>query len=207
MFGYLILIMVLRPRGLLGEETREAGSRRALERAAGTAARVAAGDRPDAPAMVATGARGRPDRVRDRAAVLLHGVERVHERDDHRGRLRGDVARPEHRRRLRRPARPRLRRLLRARRLLARLVRLGLLLQGQGARARARDRGDRDRDPPQLPADPDRGRDRLRARGNADRAADAAAARRLHRDRDARVRRDHRRGRGQRHRHPPRRRA
>ena len=24
-FGYLVLIMVLRPRGLLGEETREAG--------------------------------------------------------------------------------------------------------------------------------------------------------------------------------------
>jgi hypothetical protein len=24
-FGYLIVIMVLRPRGLLGEETREAG--------------------------------------------------------------------------------------------------------------------------------------------------------------------------------------
>jgi branched-chain amino acid transport system permease protein len=24
-FGYLILIMILRPRGLLGEETREAG--------------------------------------------------------------------------------------------------------------------------------------------------------------------------------------
>jgi branched-chain amino acid transport system permease protein len=24
-FGYLIMIMVLRPRGLLGEETREAG--------------------------------------------------------------------------------------------------------------------------------------------------------------------------------------
>ena len=24
-FGYLILVMVLRPRGLLGEETREAG--------------------------------------------------------------------------------------------------------------------------------------------------------------------------------------
>ena len=124
---------------------------------------------------------------------------------DARARLRRDGARPEHRRRLRRPARPRLRRVLRDRRLHDGLVRLGLLLDGQRREGHPHRR--RAASPASLPGihlnflivlvvavdlRDDRGHDH--------RPADAAPARRLHRDRDARLRRDHRPHRGQRRR-------
>ena len=123
--------------------------------------------------------------------------------------LRRDGARPEHRGRLRRPAGPRLRRVLRHRRLHRRLVRLGLLLQRRRRRGHPRPRQRPAAKLPghalQLPAGPgDRG-DPVGGRRDADRPADAAPARRLHRDRDARVRRDHRPHRHQRRRHQDRR--
>ena len=127
-FGYLIAIMVLRPAGPArrgdaggGMSDRRASDVRAADVGAARASRV----------LVPGAIRWRScHRRRRRAAVLLRRRERVHERDDHRARLRGDVARAEHRRRHRRPARPGLRRVLRAGRLLARLARLGVLLQG-----------------------------------------------------------------------------
>ena len=64
--------------------------------------------------------------------------ERLPQRDDHRPGLRGHGPRAEHRRRLRRPARPRLRRLLRDRRVLGRLVRVELLLQRPRPRGSSR---------------------------------------------------------------------
>ena len=104
---------------------------------------------------------------------------------------------PEHRRRLRRPARPRLRRVLRDRRVHDRLVRLRLLRRDQRREGRPHRRGRASR--PTLPGihlnfllDPGRRGRSSRDRGHAHRPADAAPARRLHRDRDARLRRDHR---------------
>ena len=46
MFGYLILVMVLRPRGLLGEETREAGMSELRRPAAASGARRSSGALP-----------------------------------------------------------------------------------------------------------------------------------------------------------------
>ena len=148
------------------------------------------------------------DRHRDHPAVLLHPDQRLPERDDHLARLRGDGARAEHRRRLRRPARPRLRRVLRARRVLA------WAGSARGSSSRPTSTSAPRTSQSTLPgihlnfllivvcavADRGAGRDHHRA-------ADAAAAQRLHRDRDARVRRDHPRVRRQRPEHPPRRRS
>ena len=112
---------------------------------------------------------------------------------------------PEHHRRLRRPARPRLRRVLRDRRVHDGLVRLGLLRarQRRGGHPHPRRRASR----PTCPGIHFNFLHRAGARGHlhddrghAHRPADAAPARRLHRDRDARVRRDHRPPRGQRRR-------
>ena len=111
-------------------------------------------------------------------------------------RVHDDGRRPEHRRRLRGPARPRLRRLLRDRRLHGRLVRLGAV-RGQKCTDLALsapssiDSGRSvSRHPPlDLPRAAARRRHH-RALRDPDRPADAAAARRLPRDRDARLRRD-----------------
>ena len=67
---------------------------------------------------------------RDPAAVLRPAVEH-HRQLHHRRRVRRHGAGPEHRRRLRRPARPRLRRVLRDRRVHDGVVRLRPLLLGQ----------------------------------------------------------------------------
>ena len=83
----------------------------------------------------AAGARRARHRVRDRPAVLPRAGGDVHRQRDARAGLRGHGARAEHRRRLRRPARPRLRRLLRDRRLHDRLVRLRLLRVATAATA------------------------------------------------------------------------
>ena len=123
-------------------------------------------------------------------------ARRPHQRRDPGARLRRDGARAQPRGRVRRAARPRLRRLLRLRPDGHRLVGVRLLLVGQRReghpRRHERLRVEPARHPPQLPA-ADHRRDRhLRDRGRADRPADAAPARRLHRDRDAGLRRDHR---------------
>ena len=97
----------------------------------------------------------------------------------HRGDLRPGGARAEHRRRLRRPARPRLRRLLRHRRL-----------HGRGPRRPQHGTW------PFLLLRPARGRRHDGLRRHA-RRPDPAGARRLPRHRDARVRRDHPADRGQ----------
>ena len=138
----------------------------------------------------------------DRLPVLPRPARQLRRRHDPRAGLRGDGAGPEHRGRLRRPARPRLRRLLRVRRVHDRLVRVGPLRvhqQREGhphllRRLRRQHAGH----PPELPAHPRRRGGDLRRGGRDHRHADAAPARRLHRHRHARLRRDHLPLRGQR---------
>ena len=114
------------------------------------------------------------------------GRQRLGPHHRHRAALRAARARPQHRRRLRRPARPRLRRLLCGRRLHAGPARLA-----------AADRhlpGDRRRLPERaaralVGGDPAR-RGGGRHRRRAARGTDAEAARRLPGDRHPRLRRD-----------------
>ena len=153
------------------------------------------------------------DGARDRRPVpdphrreLALGRERAHHhesaehgRDGGRDRLRDDGARPEHGRRLRRAARPRLRRVLRHRCVLRGVVRVAALRsprhQHRPAEHRLqprRRRGlrGRGRHPP---LDLDGAAHRCcdhRYRRRAHRAADAAVTRRLPRHRHARLRRD-----------------
>ncbi|CAA9314161.1 MAG: Branched-chain amino acid transport system permease protein LivM, partial [uncultured Nocardioidaceae bacterium] len=121
--------------------------------------------------------------VRARRAVLLraaaaraadhhHARHRLRRRAVHRGDVRPGRTRAQHRRRLRRPARPRVRRLLR-----------GGRLHDRGSRQGAREH-------PVPVDDPHRGarRDGL---GDPAGSTDTARPRRLPGDRDARLRRDH----------------
>ena len=117
-FAYLVLIMVFKPQGLLGEQTQ--------------------GGRMSLPAVVSA-----PSRSGDRV-VLLGGAailpfffdagRSVHGRRRDRARVRRDGARAQHRGRLRGPARPRLRGVLRDRRVHDRLARLRLRRQDQRRR-------------------------------------------------------------------------
>ena len=148
---------------------------------------------------------GRAPPLGDLSAARARGEQRV---PRHRGAdpgVLGDGPRPQHHRRLRGAARPRVRGLLRARRAHRRLVHVGLLLGGrQGRRGllvpRLGSRGEPAGHPPELRDRGDPGDHHLRDRRHADRPADAAPARRLHRDRHAGVRRDHRPHRHQRRR-------
>ena len=121
----------------------------------------------------------------------VRGVsERRHRGDD--DDLHHDGDRAEHRRRVRGPPRPRLRRLLRGGRLYRCLVRLAAFRRvGDVARRRSRREPERGR----LPClDLDRRfrcRDSYRLYRCAHRPADVASPRRLPCDRHARVRRDH----------------
>ena len=126
--------------------------------------------------------------VGERAADLLVPLGALGGDDP---RLHDDGRRPERRRRLLRPARPRLRRLLRDRRLHRRLARLGPVPAGELPLRLGRHQPRRARDPHlDLAGAAHRGAaDRLR--GSPDRVTDAAPARGLPRDRDARLRRDH----------------
>ena len=105
-------------------------------------------------------------------------------------RLHDDGRRPEHRRRLRGPARPRLRRLLRCRRVHGRLVRLAAVRPVDVPLRLGRDQQGRARHPSLDLARPAAGGPLHDDRRHPDRPADPAAARRLPRDRDARLRRD-----------------
>ena len=130
----------------------------------------------------------------------------------HRGRdadLRDDGRRPEHGRRLRGPARPGLRRVLRHRRVHGGDARVDPVRRLRRARQfhaflqprRRRDRQDARRHPHLDLAAPDPRRGGHIAARHADRVADAAAARRLSRDRDARFRGDPPADRAQREQH------
>ena len=113
-------------------------------------------------------------------------------------RLHDDGRRAEHRRRLRRPARPRLRRLLRRRCVHLGLVRLAAVRPVDVPFRLGRDlEGGAGDSPLDLAGAPDC-RSLHGARGHPDRPADAETAWRLPRDRDARLRRDHPAGRSQR---------
>ena len=96
---------------------------------------------------------------------------------------------------LRGPARPRLRGVLRDRRVHDRVAGLRLRRQGQRRQGhphrRQRLRREPARHPPQLPARARRRRHHHGDCGRADRLAHPAPAGRLHRDRHARLRRDH----------------
>ena len=137
---------------------------------------------------------------RDQHPVRDPGLQGISEHG-HDGRdrdLRDDGDRAEHRRRLRGPARSRLRRLLRDRRLHRCLARLAALQLGRldfefgaiGVPAGRRRHPHLDLDRPRRRGDHDGDR------GRAHRPADAATAGRLPRDRHARLRRDHPPGRG-----------
>ena len=157
------------------------------------------------PSLVGQGARGRPDRLRDPAAVHDELGRHADEQLRALAGLHRDGAGPEHGGRLRRPARPRLRGVLRARRLHVGLVQLGLLRRRQHPRRRrastvsATCRGIHLN---WLLVVVDR-RAHLRVRRHHHRPADAAPARRLHRDRHPGLRRDRPRLRHQRRRDPP----
>ena len=134
----------------------------------------------------------------DRAGVLLPQVREQPagcvpgsgDARDH-ARLHDDGGRPEHRRRLRGSPRPRLRGLLRGRRVHRGLVRLAPVRAGHVPLRLGRDQPGGGRDPHlDLARAPDR-RQPDRARGDPDRPADPAPAWGLPRDRDARLRRDH----------------
>ena len=153
------------------------------------------------------GARGHGDPGRRPVPVLRRPARLADGRLHPRPGLRGHGPRAEPGGRLRRPARPRLRRLLRVRPAGHRLVGIGPLLERQREGLAARDprRGERvrqqpGRHPPELPAAGDRRDPDLRHRGRVHRPAHAAPARRLHRDRHARLRRDHRARRAERRR-------
>ena len=125
------------------------------------------------------------DDPRDRR---LHPEDRLDGRDD---RLHDDGDRAQHGRRLRRAARPRVRRVLRCRRLHGGLVRLAAVRPGFDQPWRSGSPG-RPAGNPHL--DVARAACRRAAdasRRHRDRSANPAAARRLPRDRDARLRRDH----------------
>ena len=114
--------------------------------------------------------------------------------------LRDDGDRAEHGGRLRGPARSRVRRLLRDRRLHGGLVRLSALQLGR-LRVRRDRRSGRDRRDPHLDlARPPHRRGHHRRRRRAHRLAHASAAGRLPRHRHARLRRDHPPGRPERRR-------
>ena len=113
-------------------------------------------------------------------------------------RLHDDGRRPEHRRRLRGTARPRLRRLLRGRRVRGGLVRVAAVRPVDVPLRLGRDQQGRARDPSLDLARPAAGGPLHDGGRHPDRPADAAAARRLPRDRDARLRRDRPAGRAQR---------
>ena len=128
-----------------------------------------------------------------------------HRHDGGDGHLRDDGRGPEHGRRLRGPPRPRLRGVLRARRVHGGLARLAARIAVHPRREADRRQYRRHRCDGGTRWDPhlDLGRSPRRCdrhgRGrNPHRPADAAAAWRLPRDRHTRVRGDHRRGRAQR---------
>ncbi|CAA9498501.1 MAG: Branched-chain amino acid transport system permease protein LivM, partial [uncultured Solirubrobacteraceae bacterium] len=150
---------------------------------------------PPAALRPAAGRRGHPRRRG--AAVLLRQRQPVRRGLDHGADLRLHGARPQRGGRLRRPARPRLRGLLRDRRLQHGLVRLELLHRRQHPHRGGRAAQQPARHPPQLPADRDRRGAAGRGGGRDPRRSHAAPARRLHRHRDPRLRRDHRAHRGQ----------
>ena len=128
---------------------------------------------------------------------IFGGVpERRHRRDD--AHLHHDGSRPEHRRRLRRAARPRLCRLLCDGRLHGGLVRVATLSSGHVAHRFGRCEPERARDSPLDVDRPGHRRDLHSHHRRHHRLPDAATARRLSRDRHARLRRDHAPGRPQR---------
>ena len=172
-----------------------------------------------APGVAPLGPPGDHPRLRDRVpaphsadelpAVPVRGAHfqqlPEHRHDGGDGHLRDDGRRPEHGRRLRRSPRPRLRRVLRARRLHGGLARLAARIAVRSRREADRREHRGNRCDPGARRNPhlDLGRaprrcDRHGRGRDPHRPADVAAAWRLPRDRDARVRGDHRRGRAQR---------
>ena len=120
----------------------------------------------------------------DRRLHPEHGLAGDHDR------VHDDGGRAQHRRRLRGPARPRVRRLLRRRRLCRGLARLRAVLPGRPAPRRRRAVEGHARDPHLDVARADHRRLLHDARRDRDRPAHAAPAWRLPRDRDTRLRRD-----------------
>ncbi len=156
-----------------------------------------AGDCPRLPDPVGERAERNQRVVRD---PRLQGLpEHGHDgRDRH---LRDDGDRAEHGRRLRGPARSRLRRLLRDRRLHGGLVRLSALQLEGRLRVRRDRRAGRDRRDPHLDlARPPHRRGHHSRRRRSHRLANAPAEGRLSRHRHARLRRDHPPGRAERRR-------
>ncbi|CAA9497125.1 MAG: Branched-chain amino acid transport system permease protein LivM, partial [uncultured Solirubrobacteraceae bacterium] len=147
------------------------GGQGALRRAGGVRRLAAAAARPD-----------------------LQPAQRLH----HRARVRDHGPRSQRGGRLRGPAGPGLRGVLRDRRLRGRVVRVGVLRRRQRVRRRLGVRAQPPGDPHELPDRAPGGDDPVRDRRHPDRLADPAPARGLHRHRHPRLRRDHPRIRGQR---------
>jgi branched-chain amino acid transport system permease protein len=123
---YLILIMVLRPRGCWARRRGRRDEVNELSRSFDEW-RDAVEER--LPPWWPHGVSRAPDRDRLLLPLRFAQTSGVHRRDDQGARVRRHGARAQHRRRLRRAPRPRLCRLLRARRLLRRLVRLGFFFK------------------------------------------------------------------------------